>query len=77
MQGLLFSNDERVPPDPAELESSAKMLAKLLNAEKECRKCRLAETRLNFVFGEGNPCADLVVSERLQVQMRMLQAGLL
>ena len=61
MQGLLFSNDERVPPDPAEFESSAKMLAKLLNAEKECRKCRLAETRLNFVFGEGNPCPDLVV----------------
>ena len=24
-------------------------------------KCRLAETRRNFVFGEGNPSADLVV----------------
>ena len=37
------------------------LLGKLYNTAKGCHKCRLAETRLNFVFGEGNPCADLVV----------------
>ncbi|MEI7787392.1 MAG: uracil-DNA glycosylase [Chlorobiaceae bacterium] len=37
------------------------LLGELYNTAKECHKCRLAETRLNFVFGEGNPCADLVV----------------
>ena len=61
MQGSLFSNDELCPPVPAPSESSAKELANLLNSAKECCQCRLAETRLHVVFGEGNPCADLVV----------------
>ena len=41
--------------------ASAKELALLSETAKECRKCTLAETRLNFVFGEGNPSAKLVV----------------
>ena len=61
MEGLLFAEDEQCSPVPAHRESSAKELALLNNTAKDCRKCRLAETRLNFVFGEGNPCADLVV----------------
>ena len=61
MQGLLFGNDAECLPVPAPSESSAKELAKLLSSAKECCQCRLAETRLHVVFGEGNPCADLVV----------------
>ncbi len=61
MQGILFDNDAECPPLPGQSESTTKKLSNLLNSAKECRKCRLAETRLNFVFGEGNPCADLVV----------------
>ena len=44
-----------------ESKSSSKELALLAETAKECRKCQLAETRLNFVFGEGNPSAELVV----------------
>jgi len=44
-----------------ESKSSSKKLALLAETAKECRKCRLAETRLNFVYGEGNPSAELVV----------------
>ncbi len=61
MQGLLFGNDAECLPVPAPSESSAKALAKLLESAKECCQCRLAETRLHVVFGEGAPCADLVV----------------
>jgi uracil-DNA glycosylase family 4 len=41
--------------------SSSKELALLLETAKGCERCRLAETRRNFVFGEGDPTADLVV----------------
>ncbi|MEI7824414.1 MAG: uracil-DNA glycosylase [Chlorobiaceae bacterium] len=41
--------------------SSPKELALLRETAKGCRKCSLAETRLNFVFGEGNPSAALAV----------------
>jgi len=61
MQGFLFGTEEQATPVPVHTESSSESLALLYNAAKECRKCRLAETRLNFVFGEGNPSADLVV----------------
>lgn len=61
MQGFLFGQEEQCPPVPLHTESSSEALALLYNSSKECRKCRLAETRRNFVFGEGNPSADLVV----------------
>jgi uracil-DNA glycosylase family 4 len=41
--------------------SSSKELAQLFETAKECKKCKLAGTKLNFVFGEGNPSAELVV----------------
>ncbi len=41
--------------------SSLEELALLFDTVKGCERCRLAETRLNFVFGEGNPAANLVV----------------
>ncbi|MEI6692604.1 MAG: uracil-DNA glycosylase [Chlorobium sp.] len=59
MQGFLSIPDEPFPSVP--LGSSADELNLLCNTSKECRKCRLAETRQNFVFGEGNPSAKLVV----------------
>lgn len=41
--------------------SSSQELALLFETARECRKCQLAETRLNFVFGEGEPAAKLAV----------------
>lgn len=61
MQGNLFDAADRTPPADEKRSSSTHELARLFNTSKECRKCRLAESRLNFVFGEGNPAADLFV----------------
>jgi DNA polymerase len=47
--------------DEAGHRSSPEELALLFETAKGCKRCSLAETRLNFVFGEGNPHADLVV----------------
>jgi uracil-DNA glycosylase family 4 len=44
-----------------ESSSSLKELARLSERAMECKKCKLAETRLNVVFGEGNPSAALAV----------------
>lgn len=40
---------------------NAKNLADLREAIQGCKKCPLWKTRTNFVFGEGNPKAKLVV----------------
>ncbi|MEI6638618.1 MAG: uracil-DNA glycosylase [Chlorobium sp.] len=57
MQGYIFEADEqkRAP------EKSSAELSLLFDTAKVCRQCSLAESRLNFVFGEGNHSADLVV----------------
>ena len=44
-----------------ERTSSSRELTLLFETARGCRQCQLAETRKNFVFGEGNVCADLVV----------------
>ncbi len=44
-----------------EQASSSPQLALLFETARNCRKCQLAETRLNVVFGEGNPAANLAV----------------
>lgn len=41
--------------------SSLKELMLLCETARECRQCQLAETRKNFVFGEGNAQAELLV----------------
>ncbi|TLU82083.1 MAG: uracil-DNA glycosylase [Chlorobium sp.] len=61
MQGNLFDAVERTPAAPEKKASSADELARLFNTSKECRKCRLSASRLNFVFGEGSPAADIFV----------------
>ncbi len=40
---------------------NAKNLLELREAIQDCKKCPLWKTRTNFVFGEGNPKAKLVV----------------
>ena len=34
-------------------------LVSLFDEAKNCKRCTLYKTRKNFVFGEGNPCADV------------------
>ncbi|WP_294343146.1 uracil-DNA glycosylase [Prosthecochloris sp.] len=60
MQGSLFEDDS---PINAHNESLVRFrdLNDLYEQSKDCTKCRLAETRNNFVFGEGNPKAQIVV----------------
>jgi DNA polymerase len=61
MQGHLFDEDVKKPSVTAEAVSSADDLATLFESSRECRKCRLSASRKNFVFGEGNPSAGLLV----------------
>jgi len=59
-QGSLFEEDAARYP----LESAGDRyndLADLMEQSKTCTRCRLSATRKNFVFGEGNPHARLVV----------------
>ncbi|UZJ37319.1 uracil-DNA glycosylase [Prosthecochloris sp. SCSIO W1103] len=60
MQGSLFEDDSSIN---AQKESAARFrdLNDLYEQSKDCTKCRLAETRNNFVFGEGKPKAQIVV----------------
>ncbi|UZJ41113.1 uracil-DNA glycosylase [Prosthecochloris sp. SCSIO W1101] len=60
MQGSLFEDDSSIN---AQKESAARFrdLNDLYEQSKDCTKCRLAETRNNFVFGEGNPKTQIVV----------------
>lgn len=61
MQGYLFGEEGEKPSVATEAVSAAEGLAALSATSRECRKCRLAASRRNFVFGEGNPSADLFV----------------
>lgn len=49
--------DEKIDPTWQE----AKSLDELREKIKHCQKCPLGMTRTNFVFGEGNPKADIMV----------------
>lgn len=44
---------------PGESQKGAALLA-LYNRIKDCRRCSLGGGRMNFVFGTGNPQADIV-----------------
>ena len=61
MQGLLFTDNEQSQPAKKDSLKSSADMALLFETAKECRKCMLAGTRQNFVFGEGNHLANLVV----------------
>ena len=44
-----------------EISESGETLEDFREAIKDCQKCSLAETRTHFVFGEGNPKANLML----------------
>jgi DNA polymerase len=46
---------------PAEPWAGTASLAELNSATCDCQKCSLGATRTNFVFGVGNPNADIVL----------------
>jgi len=61
-QGFLFdkmANQEE--NDPQSDYSAQKTLNELFDLTKECKNCRLGELRNNYVFGEGNFNAKVVV----------------
>lgn len=60
MQGFLFQENE-LQSEAAGGEKTLTALHSLYERSRTCTKCRLASTRTNFVFGEGNPHARLVV----------------
>ncbi|MEI8033195.1 MAG: uracil-DNA glycosylase [Chlorobiaceae bacterium] len=61
MSGLLFDTRPGQSAQAKRADHQTEDLALLFETARACRKCRLAETRKNFVFGEGNPSADVVV----------------
>ncbi len=61
MPGLLFESTEGLPLHREQPSLRFEDLATLQERARLCRKCRLAETRRNLVFGEGNPSAELLV----------------
>jgi len=62
MQEQLFTGSElEERPDRVSENSSFRDLVELYESSKTCTKCALSTTRRNFVFGEGNPSARLVV----------------
>ncbi len=60
MQGLLFQENE-LQSEAAGEQKALTALHSLYERSRICTKCRLASTRTNFVFGEGDPEARLVV----------------
>ncbi|MBC8527004.1 MAG: uracil-DNA glycosylase, partial [Candidatus Cloacimonetes bacterium] len=43
-----------------ETPNKENLLTKLALSYKNCKKCQLSSTRYNFVYGEGNPDADIM-----------------
>lgn len=60
-QGGLFDKSSLLYPSPEEDLQRYKTLAELYEATKTCKKCRLGETRKNYVFGDGNEFAKVVL----------------
>lgn len=61
IQGGLFDESSATPPSPEEDLQRYKTLVELYEATKTCKKCRLGETRKNYVFGDGNERAKVVL----------------
>ncbi len=61
MQSLLFKKDENLLHTEKKEASSSHELELLSEKAKVCHNCTLAATRLNVVFGEGNPFAGVAV----------------
>ncbi|NIA30334.1 MAG: uracil-DNA glycosylase [Actinobacteria bacterium] len=61
MDQLHASTQSKVISEEKDVWQKSQTPAKLNQTIKNCRKCKLAETRYKFVFGEGNPNADIVL----------------
>ncbi len=61
IQGGLFDEPSTAVPSPQEDLQRYKTLSELYEATKTCKKCRLGETRKNYVFGDGNEHAKVVL----------------
>src|SRR5262249_37785796 len=48
-------------PAPAEAQYANETLEDIRRDLGDCRRCKLAPTRTNIVFGEGNPKAELMI----------------
>jgi len=59
--GRQITGEPIVPAFPNESWTKTKSLEELDNAINTCMKCGLGKTRIKFVFGVGNPKADVVV----------------
>jgi DNA polymerase len=57
MQTTINSQDDNVDPD----WMNSKNINQLNSKINSCLKCKLGSTRTNFVFGTGNPNADIMV----------------
>ena len=55
------TGEQILPAFPKESWTETKSLDELNNAINTCLKCGLGKTRIKFVFGVGNPKADVVV----------------
>ena len=51
---------EEIVLEPSKNNNLKSQLTQLYNATKECSNCGLSKTRTNYVFGEGNPNAELM-----------------
>ncbi len=60
IQGGLFDEPSSLASSEEDLQRY-KTLAELYEATKTCKKCRLGETRKNYVFGDGNERAKVVL----------------
>ena len=61
MQESFFEENSSANAQKESAAGAFRNLNDLYEQSKNCRKCRLADTRTNFVFGEGNPEAKIVV----------------
>lgn len=60
MEKIMEINEQR-SIIPTEIWNKAETLEQLKGLICDCHNCQLGDTRRNFVFGTGNPDADLVV----------------
>ncbi|MEI7904651.1 MAG: uracil-DNA glycosylase, partial [Candidatus Firestonebacteria bacterium] len=60
LNGPLFIQKQSIPGGEQLPKNNAVLLKGFYEQIRECVKCRLGETRQNFVFGEGDPEAKLV-----------------
>lgn len=61
IEPTIYISESKEPKLFAEDWEESRSLTELESKINKCTKCRLGSTRKNFVFGAGNPSADVVV----------------